>query len=135
MIRRRPNPNTLDQMKKNWVQNGPVKSEEERIVRRFNQSGQSSKGRIKMDKDTYVVYDYGKEHPITRLETPKDKLADKNDPAVASNPDFKVSKFPILSMITNGPPPSDLKSTEMDLILNRSMNNAFLCKNGDFQYF
>lgn len=135
MIRRRPN-STLEQMKKNWVQNGPVKSEEERIVRRFNQSGQSSKGRIKMDKDTYVIYDYGKEHPITRLEN---KLTAKNMVAATdqtpANPDFKVSKFPVLSMITNGPPSSDLKSNDMDLIINRSMNNAFLCKNGDFQYF
>jgi hypothetical protein len=124
-------------MKKNWVQNGPTRTEEERVVRRFNQSGQSAKGKIRMDRDTYVVYDYSKEFPVTKLEHVSDKGAPEEGMGATKSvtSDFKMPKFPVLTMIINGPPSVDQKSNDMDLILNRSMNNAFLWKDGDFQYY
>ena len=135
MIKKRTN--NLDQMKKNWVQNGPARTEEERIVRRFNQVGQSAKGRIKMDKDTYVIYDYSKEFPVSRLETNNkhEKIPNQHG-VVGELNDFKMPKFPVLTLISNGPPDVSAGSAdEMDLVLNKSMNNAFLWKNGDFVYF
>jgi hypothetical protein len=141
MIKKRTT-NNLDQMKKSWVQNGPARSEEERVVRRFNQASQSAKGRIKMDKDTYVIYDYSTEFPVSRLETinkPSSsssgvKSADKNG---IVGEQVVISKFPVLTMISNGlmEDQTEIKGEEMDLILNKSMGNAFLWKNGDFQYY
>ncbi|MEX0597582.1 MAG: hypothetical protein WD512_13910 [Candidatus Paceibacterota bacterium] len=137
MIKKRTS--NLDQMKKSWVQNGPVRSEEERVVRRFNQAGQSSKGRIKMDKDTYVIYDYSTEFPVVRLETPSSNSSVKtvDDKSGFIGEQVVISKFPVLSMISNGlmEDQSANKGEEMDLILNKSMGNAFLWKNGDFQYY
>jgi len=130
---------SLDQMKKNWLQNGPTRTEEERVVRRFNQSGQSAKGKIKMDKDTYVVYDYSKEYPITKLEhvsknkTPENGITDKKPEH--QQDEMKMSKFPVLTKIINGVPSADQKGGEMELILNRATNNAFLWKDNDFQYY
>ncbi len=141
MIKKRT-ANNLDQMKKNWVQNGPARSEEERVVRRFNQASQSAKGRIKMDKDTYVIYDYSSEFPVSRLESSSGsgsrvKSADKNGLFEEVNGMPMLSKFPVLSMISNGlsEDQSGVKAEEMDLILNKSMSNAFLWKNGDYQYY
>jgi hypothetical protein len=135
MIKKR-NTNNLDQMKKSWVQNGPVRSEEERVVRRFNQASQSTKGRIKMDKDTYVIYDYSTEFPVVRLETPNSSVKSVNKNVFAGE-QVVISKFPVLSMISNGlsEDQTENKGEEMDLILNKSMGNAFLWKNGDFQYY
>lgn len=107
-------PKTTQDLRKTW--------QPEKKVKTFNQFSFSPKGRIKLDKHTYVEYDYSGEQA-------KRKLVSKNNPNLCSSTNrenFKLPPFPIFKGFT-----SQLANPNepMSLYLLDDLSQAILSRN------
>ena len=113
------------QLKAAWMNkpmNKPVKK-----LRTFNQTSNSMHGKIVIDKNTVIEYDYTKETPVTNIKK-LDKTKDQRET-------FIIPKYPILKSIVNEIPNGTNDNTkEMELYLVRDLNQAVIWKNNEFEY-
>lgn len=113
-----------NQLKKIWnnkTTDVPVDNVE-RKVHIFNNITYQTKGKIIIDKNTWVDYDYSKEKP-TELQF--NNIVDKET--------FKLPKYPTLRGIRQDlPETTTLK--DMDFYIIRDINEAILLKNNEFHF-
>jgi len=102
----------------------------EKKVRTFNHYSHSNKGRIRLDPDTWINYDYGREYPVIKLHKKgKGEEEKKKD-------EFTLGKYPTLhSIIEETTPKVDQDQLrEMDLFIIRDLNQGLLWKNKNFEF-
>lgn len=124
---------TTSQLKRVWTgaagtAGAGTSDKQEKKVKIFNQHATSLKGKIKLDSDTYIEYDYSMEYPITKLHKKS------NEDTVAKDT-FELPRYPTLKEIVSEiPKNNDEALKEMDLFLMRDMNEALLWRSKEFEF-
>lgn len=117
-----------DKLKGMWDKSKPRGAEgddKEKKIRVFNQHSYNQKGKIKLDNETVVTYDYSKEEPITKVE--RGSIIDEK------RKEFCLPKYPVLRGIMETAPVETDKNVEMDLFIIKSTNSALLWKDSEYQ--
>jgi len=129
-----------------WSQTTPDKQ-----IRHFNQSSSQGRGKIVINPETWVEYDYNV-HPPNMVLKNKASQTDSNQQPEPPKETFTIGKYPILRKIVDQMPKESThkesthkesthkesthkESThkDMDLYLVRNMEATFLWKNGGFE--
>ena len=115
-----------DKLKGMWDKSKPKGTEgDEKKIRVFNQHSYNQKGRIKLDNETVVTYDYSKEEPVTKVE--------RGSTIQEKRKEFTLPKYPVLRGIMETAPIETDKHAEMDLFIVKSTNSALLWKDNEYQ--
>lgn len=96
-------------------------------LRIFNQNNYQQKGKIVLDKHTWVSFDYTRDQPVTKLH----KI---NQQDLHPKDTFDLPKYPCLKSITDEIPKDSATPKQMDLFLVRDLNQAFLWRNDQFEH-
>lgn len=86
----------------------------EKKVRMFNRATHA-KGKIKLDDETWVDYDYSREYPVVKLNQEKRKINHK---------EFIMDKFPKFRFVSD----RDLTLNHMDFYIIPDSDHAYLTK-------
>lgn len=108
---------------KTWTQAPPLKK-----IRHFNQQTNSMQGKISLNHETWVEYDYGVHPPNLTLKTKNQK--DKNQ----ESSKLFLGKYPTLRKIVTEIPKHETHAREMDLYIIWDMEETLLWKNGSFEF-
>lgn len=108
---------------KTWQQSQPEKK-----VRHFNQSSDALQGKIILNHETWVEYNYEVQPPNLNLKTSKTDEKSNNQ-----STQLFLGKYPILRKIVNQIPKEE-SSREMDLYVIRDLPETVLWRNGNFEF-
>lgn len=116
---------------KNKISKNGSTDNKEKKVRIFNQYSSSSKGRIRLDAETWINYDYGRDYPVIKLHK-KGGGEEKQ-----KKEEFSLPKYPTLHSIIEETVPKveEDQLREMDLFLIKDLNQGLVWKNHNFEFY
>jgi len=118
---------TTVQLKQMWRKDDP-KPKAERVKRTFNNQSFNPKGKIMIDKNTWIDYNYQGDYPVHRISK-----ADPNDHISKDN--FELPKYPTLKSIVSKIPKDENKLKKMDLFIIRDVYDSLIWNGEEFELY
>lgn len=124
MNRRTQKPMSGKQLKSMWNQQMERPKPKVRV---FNQYVSNMKGKIKIDNNTYINYDYSGDYPKTSVQ-----VKDQNNHIDRDK--FEMPCYPKLKNVITEIPKNTKNLKEMDLFLMKDLDEALLWKGKEFEF-